>query len=316
MHWGKKQNEPREQYFLSRYMAFIERYSVILDKRFPKATQLYRVFMLGTKDFYADLKNYIVVVRKKNLSTMGLHSLKRSELQLYYKMPKDIVKVTPVLIVSLLPMFTYVIFPLLYFFPRQLLSSHFWSLQQRAEFAIHFQRRRLHWYKPVFRSLQAQLDSLQSHPCYDDWQYVIRLIGSGLHPNAETIIKCKPLFVDSPYHLRKLYTGHVRGLLKLHDMHLGWRRRTRLEQRAKLIQLMDRAIVKEGGIATLSNDEIRWACSFRGLSPTNMTTEEMVMWLTAWISVSNVVDKDSWSLLLHCPILLAYNHPSNWVLIH
>lgn len=36
-----------------------------------------------------------------------------------------------------------------------------------------------------------------------------------------------------------------------------WRRRKRLDERAKIIQLMDQAILKEGGVAMMSNDEIR-----------------------------------------------------------
>lgn len=43
----------------------------------------------------------------------------------------------------------------------------------------------------------------------------------------------------------------------MHNMHPGWRRRKRLLDRAKLIHLMDLAIVKEGGVEKLTNDEIR-----------------------------------------------------------
>lgn len=38
-----------------------------------------------------------------------------------------------------------------YVFPKQLLTSHFWSLQQRTQFAVNDQKARLHHYKPVFR---------------------------------------------------------------------------------------------------------------------------------------------------------------------
>jgi len=58
------------------------------------------------------------------------------------------------------------------------------------------------------------------------------------------------------------------------------------------------------------------ACFLRGLNPITMKTEDMIHWLTQWIVVSQVVDRSSLSLLLHCPILLGYNQPSNWMLIH
>ncbi|KAG8327733.1 LETM1 domain containing 1 [Homalodisca vitripennis] len=58
------------------------------------------------------------------------------------------------------------------------------------------------------------------------------------------------------------------------------------------------------------------ACLFRGLNPANMKKEDMEEWLEGWLQVSQCVRKDSRSLLLHSPVLLAYNHPSNWVLLH
>lgn len=43
-------------------------------------------------------------------------------------------------------------------------------------------------------------------------------------------------------------------------MHIGWRRRKRLSYRARIIQLMDEAIIREGGVTELSQEEIRWVC--------------------------------------------------------
>lgn len=47
-------------------------------------------------------------------------------------------------------------------------------------------------------------------------------------------------------------------------MHTGWRRRKRLSYRARIIQLMDEAIVREGGVTELSQEEIRWVCVQNG----------------------------------------------------
>lgn len=41
-------------------------------------------------------------------------------------------------------------------------------------------------------------------------------------------------------------------------MHTGWRRVKRLSERAKLIHLMDLAILREGGVTELTHEEIRW----------------------------------------------------------
>jgi len=46
-----------------------------------------------------------------------------------------------------------------------------------------------------------------------------------------------------------------------------------------------------------------------------MRTDDMVKYLEQWIAVSVHVDPRTYSLVLHCPILLAYNQPTNRVLI-
>lgn len=55
---------------------------------------------------------------------------------------------------------------------------------------------------------------------------------------------------------------------------------------------------------------------FRGLNPTNMSSVAMLEYLQNWLSVSREVDASSYSLLLHLPIFLAYNQPSNFHLIY
>ena len=78
---------------------------------------------------------------------------------------------------------------------------------------------------------------------------------------------------------------------------------------------MDLAIIREGGVEKMTQDEIRWACFFRGLNPINMRNEDIAQWLNSWLRISRCIDKNSYSLLLHCPVLTAYNQPSNWALI-
>lgn len=57
------------------------------------------------------------------------------------------------------------------------------------------------------------------------------------------------------------------------------------------------------------------ALSFRGLNPVNMSDENMQDWLDKWLTISSEVNENSISLLLHCPILLAYNHANNCSLV-
>lgn len=68
------------------------------------------IFLL--QDFYRDLKIFFSVIHKLNLTGKGLDSLTRKELEIYHQMPKDMIKVAPVLLLSALPFANYVIFPI------------------------------------------------------------------------------------------------------------------------------------------------------------------------------------------------------------
>lgn len=306
-----------QKYVFSSFFEFVKNYESKIELKFPAAIRVYRVFKVGIQDLFTDMKEFLKIIRKINVHDKNLESLTRKELELYFRMPHEMFRVGPVLLISALPFANYVIFPLAYFFPRHLLSSHFWSLQQRIEFAVLDQKHKLKYYKPVFRSLQAKLHLLKRDPHFSNWARCIALLGSGLHPKPETLTQCIHLFgYGQIYHIQNLGSVHVHNLLKMHNMYGIWRTRKRLSERAKIIQLMDRAILKEGGVGSLNHDEIRMACFLRGLNPTSMNSDETVSWLTLWVEQSSNVPHDCSSFILHLPILMAYNHPSNWVLIH
>lgn len=93
-------------------------------------------------------------------------------------------------------------------------------------------------------------------------------------------------------------------------------RKNKLKYRAFLLLEMDKAIIREGGVDALTMDTLRYACHLRGLNGSHLTNQEMKNWLSKWLKISQNVDKNSYSLLLHTPIFLAYNHSQNWVLIY
>lgn len=313
-----KKEDKLKGYVLSRYMQYVQNYERLLEKRFPSAMKVYRIFSLGIQDFYKDLKQYLSIRAKmRNMDRRkGLQGLSRQEIELFQKMPSDMWRIAPVLLLSAIPFGNYVIFPLALIKPRTLLCSHFWSIQQRSNFAVANMTDRIIHNRPVFRCLQAQLDQIKDESMREQWSHVLGLIGSGVHPTATDVISCKQLFTDGPYSLANLSHGHIKNLTLMHGLHRGFFRRKRLHRHAFLIREMDKAIIREGRVEVLSIDVLKNCCFIRGLNGTHLSTKDMKVWLNQWLEVSQAVDDASFSLLLHCPIFFGYNHPQNWVLIY
>ncbi|KAK2584007.1 hypothetical protein KPH14_006464 [Odynerus spinipes] len=218
---------------------------------------LYRVFKNGTKEFFSDLGKYMSLLKKQNLD--GLNNIKREEIQLIYTMPKDLLKISPVLLISMLPFTNYFIFPLAYYFPRQLLTYHFWTLEQRANFMLLDHTKRFKHSRPLFYCMETKVNCINDIYLKRKWNGIIACLGSGGHPTTESVISCGTLFENSPYSLEELGDKHMKELLGIHGLTI-WRpfRRQRLIERGMLIKRMDDAIVKEGGITNMSEESLSW----------------------------------------------------------
>lgn len=73
---------------------------------------VYRVFMVGVRDFYTDMKRYFKINAIINSSEKGIRALTRKEMETFQQVPKDMMKVAPVMLISALPFANYVVFPL------------------------------------------------------------------------------------------------------------------------------------------------------------------------------------------------------------
>lgn len=96
---------------MQRYIDYVKNYTSVIEARFPTAMHMYRVFSVGIKDFLRDLKMYISL-RLKFTKDQSFSNMTRQEIELYQKMPADMWRIAPVLILSAIPFGNYIIFPL------------------------------------------------------------------------------------------------------------------------------------------------------------------------------------------------------------
>ena len=96
-----------------------------------------------------------------------------------------------------------------YCLPKQLLSTHFWSLQQRHDFALQDHKKCVQHFRPTFRCMQARVTSSESDEDQQDrLSKILSKLASGVHPTVKEILDIKILFLREPFHLNCLYPRH------------------------------------------------------------------------------------------------------------
>lgn len=170
---------------------------------------VYRTFVIGMKDLYRDMKEFVKVYKIANTSELHLRALTRRELEVYHQLPKDMRKVAPVFVISALPLANYVIFPVAYMYPRTFLSTQFWSIQQKSRFQTENLRERLQHNLRVLRFMQTKLDESKNDTQYKELKSVLGLLGSGLHPSVEQLLEINDMFTREPFDLLTLPGHHL-----------------------------------------------------------------------------------------------------------
>ena len=139
-----------------------------------------------------------------------VNDISYKELSIYMDTPINLRKMIPFLLITAIPFAQYITLPLAYMFPKYLLSSHYWSIEQRNRFAIQEHTKKLHYYRPVFRHLQNKLHQYgEQVKLYKKCYKVFAKLGSGTHPTVEEIIELTPLFLNDIYALDSLTHLHL-----------------------------------------------------------------------------------------------------------
>lgn len=85
-----------------------------MEKKFPGAMKVYRVFMDGVKYYGRDCVDFIKIRSRMLLDGTDMDELSRKDLELYYRIPQDLRKVFPILLVSAVPFAHYITMPIAY----------------------------------------------------------------------------------------------------------------------------------------------------------------------------------------------------------
>ncbi|XP_026055722.1 LETM1 domain-containing protein 1 isoform X1 [Carassius auratus] len=290
-----------------------EKYERFLQRRFPRFYVIYHTFMKGFRLLFQDGKEVRRIVARMLSERIEHQNLPYRDMEKVRQLRKDLIKAIPLVIISIPPFANYLVFILMYLYPRQLLIRHFWTPQQLVEFqgVYHAQRAQHHW--AIIKGMESTSTSVQDSRLRSRLSELCSKVRSGVHPVVSDVHAVRTLFSGPPLGIRSMYADQMRhlcALLFLTPRLPGFWIGRRLNSHAFELMQLDRAIVRLG-LHQLNDTELREACYVRGLNPDRLSSGQCKEWLTQWLQFSTHLKESETSLYLHCMVLLTVNFPKH-----
>jgi len=270
----------------------------------------------SVQSFSFESKVFYRVYKKLWKDPQSVKQLSRRDIQIYSEFSKDLPTFGVMVVVVFVPMAMTICLPLMFLAPQYLLSHHFWTQHQKVKFGRINMRSRLQHGADLIKEMNV----CEGAADVQVWSFDVNELLTKVDLTPTEILSKRLLFEDSedaPFKLDAISPAHLNLLLKINSlsaMSLSCQK-ARLVKGAMLLQNVDLAMQREG-IKYMTHQELAHACVRRGLHPEDVIREEMIKYLTAWVKVSSKLQESSISLLLHLPVLLGHNAPSNTKLLH
>ncbi|KAM7405154.1 hypothetical protein PAMP_012438 [Pampus punctatissimus] len=301
------------RYVASRLQWANTKYESFLERRFPRFHQLYQTFVKGFKLLFHDAKDVRRIKAKMNRDRLQIQDLPYREMEKLRQFRRDLIKAIPLVIISIPPFANYLVFVLMYFFPRQLLLPHFWTPRQQVEFRGVYHSHRLQQHQPVLEGLKYVSGQVKDGQLQSRLKDLCTKVQSGKSPQVSEILAVRRLFSGPPLGMKRMRVSHMRHispLLFLTPRLPGFLIGQRLNSHALELLQLDRALSRLGA-HQLSDSELRHACYVRGLNSDSLGTNQCQEWLSQWLQVSSSLKDSEVSLLLHSIVFLSANYPKD-----
>ncbi|XP_041097416.1 LETM1 domain-containing protein 1 isoform X2 [Polyodon spathula] len=265
-----------------------EKYERFLQRNFPAFHQLYCTFFRGLRLLLQDGSEVRKIKVKMARQGLSKEQLPYRDMETLRQFRRDIIKALPVALISIPPFANYLVFVLMYFFPRQVLIRHFWTPKQQVEFqqVYHGQRARL--YPQLVSYLTRTAPEVSDRDLQSELLQLCSKVQGGAHPGISEIQAVRHLFTGPPLGMKRLQVEHMRFLSSLFfltsRLPAALIRRRLWSHSVELLHL-DRALSMLG-LHQLSDPELRNACYLRGLNSTCLSTAQCREWLSQWLQLS------------------------------
>ncbi|XP_068454075.1 LETM1 domain-containing protein 1 [Clinocottus analis] len=300
------------RYVVSKFQSVNAKYEVFLKRRFPRFYQLYHTFREGFKLLFQDAKEVQRIRVKMFSERLEVKDLPYREMEKFRQFRRDVMKALPLVVISIPPFANYLVFVLMYFFPRQLLVPYFWTAKQRVEFRELYHANRVLHYRTVLKGLENTSQQVKDGKLQRGLKDLCAKVQSGANPQVSEILAVRNLFSGPPLGIHRMSVDQMRNvspLLFLTPRLPGFLMGRRLNSHATELLLLDRALSRLGP-NQLNESELRHACYVRGLHSNSLSVNQCREWLSQWLQMSASLKDSEVSLLLHCIVFLSSNGPS------
>ncbi|KAF7695897.1 LETM1 domain-containing protein 1 [Silurus meridionalis] len=290
-----------------------EKYKRFLQRRFPRFYVLYSTFIRGFRLLFEDaLEVHRIRIRmiKNNIDPKKLPYREMEKLRQFHR---DMIKAVPLVIISIPPFANYLVFVLMYLYPRQLLIRQFWTPQQLLEFQGVYHAQRAQHHLPLLSGLKTTASHITHEQLKSRLTELCRKVQSGAQPAVSDLHAVRALFSGPPLGIRRLSADQMRHLCpllfltpRLPAFWIG----QRLNSHALELMHLDRAIINMG-LHQLDDTELKEACYMRGLNVELLSPAQSRDWLSEWLQFSVHLKESETSLYLHGMMLLTMNYPQN-----
>ncbi|XP_078057097.1 LETM1 domain-containing protein 1 [Mustelus asterias] len=286
------------------------KYEKFLERNFPRFYVIYSTFFRGFRLLYLDFKEVSGIKRKMADQGLKYNQLPYREMERLRQFRRDVIKIMPVVLLSLPPFANYMVFLLMYFYPRQMLIRHFWTLEQQQEFVEIYHSLRARVYPNAVRNLTKVASKVPDRRLKSKLLQLSTKVQEGIHPEISQLHMVVKLFSARPLDIRHIGARQTKILSQVMFLtpHMPtFIMRHRLRSHIMEIHHLDQAL-HVLGVHNLSEDELKIACYLRGLNSIHLNATQCNEWLTKWIQLSKKLRDSEVSLLLHSMVLLSTNY--------
>ncbi|XP_061871289.1 LETM1 domain-containing protein 1 [Colius striatus] len=191
------------------------RYERFLARTCPRFHLLYSAFSGGVRDFILEVKEIRKI--RSHMSRQGLSArqLPYREMERLRQFRRDVLKAVPIGLIAIPPFANFLVIVLMYFFPRQFLTRHFWTGEQRERFLAADAAARRASYGHVLGALAAATHSLHGHQQQQRLQDLCQEVQRGRQPCVAELCALRSLFSGSPLGLNHLRGSHLKALSRI-----------------------------------------------------------------------------------------------------